>query len=903
MKNEMTSLPRWAERFLRTICPEELYEVIEGDIIQKYNRDVKRDGERKAAGKLYFNVIRFLRPGIILRRKFSVEVNALYMIRNYFTIAYRHLLRSRVFSLINIAGLSVGIMAFFLIIQYVSFELSYDRFYANTDEIYRVAYQQYEHGELKNTSARSYPGLRSLLKDNFPEIKAYTSFGKIPANTGFLFKSEGKIFNEAGGFINADTAFFHVFSSLLIRGNPDKVLLDKNNIILSESMATKIFGSKDPIGQRIERIDDHDEGDDYIVAGIFSDLPANAHLHANFVSFIENDWPDLPYWENPMIYTYITVKQPADPVAIATRLNHAIQKIEKENPQIKGSHFFLQPVAAIHLQSQLNDEFESNGSQTRVYMLLAIGMVILVIAWINYINIETARFTTRAREIGVRRVIGSGKRDLLMQFFVQFMCVTVLAFAVAVAGLWLVLPHFHYLTGIPIARFQLFTPAIWFGAIIIFFIGSCFTSLYPSLFLIRLNPVSALKSNIGRAGKSKMTRQYLVIAQFTVSLVLIAFLLVIDDQLEYMRISNRKIDLDQVITVRNPMAYSGQEIVNKHGDYKTLENILLQNPAITMMSTSSAVPGAEIGFTYVDEIKRNIGDPYDPTRYKTLFVGTNYIPLYGLKVLAGRNFEPLNVSERWIAPWEDKNWTTIMLNESAVKSLGFASPQEAVGQEVYFNRFDETEKFRIIGVVEDYHHEAIKKEVYPTIFSSNYDAFQQVYYSIRLRPGTDLQDAIAYIEKSWKTIFPDRPFEYFFLEEYYDQQFKSELYFSRIFSIFSGVALFIACLGILGISLFEAHIRSREISIRKVFGATMVNLLSLLSRGYVYMVIIAFFVAMPVTYFLASHWLAEYPVHIALHAGIFIIPAAILFAMMIAAISFQMIKSVRANPADTLKYE
>jgi putative ABC transport system permease protein len=371
-----------------------------------------------------------------------------------------------------------------------------------------------------------------------------------------------------------------------------------------------------------------------------------------------------------------------------------------------------------------------------------------------------------------------------------------------------------------------------------------------------------------------------------------------------MRISDKKFASDQVIAIRNPTAYSTEEVNIKNDYYRTLNTELEALASVRMLTSSSAIPGTEIGFTYVNLLKRQVNDPYDPTRYKTLFVDYNYIPFFSLKLLAGRNFDPPAPLSNWINPWEDEDWKTIILNERAIYALGFKSPEEAVDQLVEFENFgDDFEKHRIIGVIEDYHHEAVKREILPMILSPNYGSFQQVYYSVKLNAGADPYDAVTEVEKIWKKTFPDKPFEYFFLNDYYNTQFKSEIYFTRIFSVFSGIAIFIACLGVLGMTLFEANIRLKEISIRKVLGASVLNLVQLLSLDHVRVVLVSTGVAVPIAYLGATQWLRNYPFRITLSWEVFLIPLGVVVLVILLTSCFQILKAASTNPVNHLKDE
>lgn len=886
-----------ALKILKWLCPDHLYEEIEGDLIQKFNRERKIFSERKAKRRLLWNTLRFFRPGIILRNKFSFELNQLYMIQSYFKTAWRHLVRSKFLTLINVSGLAVGIAVFFFMAQYMSYEMSFDQFHNNGDKIYRIGLTRPASGE-NVSSARTFAGIRSLLKDNFTEVENYTAFYKTPANTGFLFRYKDKIYNEPGGILNADSAFFSVFPTLLAEGDFTSVLSSDHNLVISESMARKIFGDANPIGQTLERVDDYDKGTDFMITGVLKDIPQNSHIHANFIRHINDTRPDTEYWNEGLLFTYATLKKESDPELIATRINALLQKLEKDNPVIKGSSVILQPLTDIHLNSHFSDELEVNGNKTMLFILIGIGIVILVMAWINYLNLETSRFILRSGEISIRRIIGSGKSDLALQFLVEYICITILALLLAAFIIFLSAPYFSTLTEVPVTNLNFIHYKIWLMAFGVFIVGSAFVGSYPAFFLLNIKSLTIRK---GGQAHGNSLRRVLVGVQFAASIVLIACVFMISNQLDFMRAANTKFDHSHVIALRNATAYSNQELSSVYGSFKTFEQRLLQSPNVQAVANSSAVPGTEIGFSYVNLIKRNRDEAYDPMIYKTLFINDTYIETFGLTLLAGRNFQSVNESKQWVEPWLDKNWRTIILNESAVKQLGFDSPEKAINQFVDFKIFDAFEKYEIIGVIADYHHEAVKKEVFPTIFANNYNTFQNVYYSVKFSANTNPEESLALLKKAWKEVYPESPFEYFFLDTYYDQQFKSEIHFKGIYSLLASIAIFIASMGILGITAFEVTRRLKEISIRKILGASAVNLLLLLSTSHLRIILIATIVACPVFYLLANHWLASYPLRISISPLFIIIPFVGVATLVVIISILQTLKTVVANPIDHIK--
>lgn len=826
------------------------------------------------------------------------------MLTTHLKVAFRHLTRSKIFTLINVIGLAIGISAFLLIAHYISFQLSYDQFHTNKDYIYRIGLKRYENGELVETSAKTFSGVRMLLKQNFPEVQSVTGFYKIPANTGFLFRYQGKIYNETGGWLSSDSAFFTVFPSLLLHGNATTAMKEPNSIVISETVARKLFGDKDAVGQVLDRIDDHSEGGQFTIRGVIKDIPENAHFHATIIQQINDNRPEasVDLWGEGRLTTYVTFSEKIQPEAIEQKLNRLLHQLEKENKLIKDTEVYLQPITDIHLSSHCKDELEANGNKELLYLLGSVGFIILLIAWINYINLETSRFVSRTKEFSVRRVIGSGKLNLAAQYLTEYSCLTLGALILSVVIIVVFAPYSSDLTGVQLQRISLDQPFVWTIAAIVFMLGSIIAGIYPAIFLLKFDPVAALKGSVSKYRSGNKVRQTLVVFQFTVSIILVAFVITVQQQLDFMKLINKGIELETVVAIRNPTAYSNQELTTKHGEFETFQNKLLQYPTVRSLASSSAIPGSEIGFNYVNLIKRNIGDPYDPAVYKTLFVSSDFIDTYNIDLVAGNSFEvPANFNGT--TPWETANWSSVILNERAIRQLGFTSATEALNQEIYFEAFDEPLKCRIIGVIKDYHHEATKKEVYPTILFHNYATFQQVYFSVRLNEGSKPEESLSQIENTWKELFPDRPFDYFFLDEYYDRQFKSEVYFQKIFTLFAGIAIVVGCLGILGMTLFEMNSRLKEISIRKVLGASVLNITVLFSRTNVRLTAIASVLATPLIYILAQEWLSNYPERIQLTLWLAFLPVMIVMIIVLLVSGVQTIKTASANPVDHLRGE
>jgi putative ABC transport system permease protein len=893
-------------RILKWICPAHLYEEIEGDLIQRYNGDLKLSDRRNkstedriasAKRRLILNAICFFRPGILFRHRWKTDFNFIHMLQSYFKFSWRHLLKSKTFSLLNVTGLAVGIASFLTIMLYVDFEMRFDQFYTNKNEIYRVAYRQTRNGEVINEAAKNFLGLGYWMKNQFPEVEAYTLFWKIPANAKFLLYHNGKLFNEPGSRIVADSTFFNVFPSLLVKGRAETALKDAHSLIVSERIAAKIFGAENPIGKIIAASEYNQQ---YEITGVIKNTHENSHLVADFIvlhDYRADEGKDR--WEGPWRYTYVTLHNGVDAALFEHKLNDTFHAMPAQSARLKEVSLSLQPLTDIHLTSNYKDEIAPNGSLTLVQIMVIIACVILILAWINYLNLETSRFVTRAKEVGVRRIVGSTKTDLICQFVVEFFCVNAIAIVVAFGILGLGLPYIGVYTGMPFDQVHLFQPRILVSVLALFVTGLLLIGAYPAVLLSRIKLATTLKGKFTNEVKQGASRKIFLTFQFVSSMVLIAFVIVVYTQLEFMRTSNKKIEIEQVISILNPTVYSSQEENNVGegglANFTNFKNKLLQNSAVASVSSSSAIPGEAIGFTYVNLIKRNVADPYDPTSYKLLFIDYNFIDLFGLQLMAGRNYSPHN--------GEDEAWSTLVLNESAIKALDFKSPEDAIGEQIHFMVNDNWVKYKIIGVLADYHHQALKSNILPTIFFLNHNRGQQVYYSIKLNAGVQPREALVNIERAWKEIFPEKPFEYFFLDEYYDQQFKSEVHFGRIFTLFSGIAGFIACLGIFGMTLFELKAKVKEISIRKILGASATNVVVMFSRKNFRVVLISASIASPIIYYAASKWLSSYPIKVDVSPLFFLIPISAVFIVVAIISSIQVMRAAHLNPVDNLRHE
>lgn len=884
--------PLWIFRLLRRYCPPQLLEEIQGDLMQRFAHDCASLGEAKARRKLVWNAVRFFRPGILLRNPKSLSFNHPSMIRNYLRVGVRHLFRHRVFTAINIFGMTVGLSAFVLIAQYIDYELAFDRFHTNADQVVRMMYEKRKNGEVVHASSGTFFGAGDFAQQNFPEVRKVMRFYKWPAHTGVVLRTDGRIYNEKNYFF-ADSTFFELFTSLLVQGEPATCLDDHHSVVLSERASLRIFGTTDVLGKQFDRLDIKD----YVltVTGVFRDLPENSHFDADVIIPFDADWRSdkKDHWKFPSHWTYLLLDPGTDARSFEAKLNQAIQDEHGDIAEVKEAFVPVQRLTDIHFEGHASDEIKANGNEVTVYALGIAALAILIISWINYINLESARFLTRIREVGVRRVIGSSTRDLLVQFFIQYMILSLPVVVLAVGLIYFVQPLYSQITGVTLGLPSLESP-VWVAATAALMAGMLITGLFPVLTLTRLNPILSLKGKLSSGG-NLMSRRLLLTIQFSVSLVLMALLFVVTDQLTFMRENDQWSGLDRVLTFPNPTTYTRLEDSLRKEKFASFRNELLSHSTISDVTASSAIPGEEVGFTYENFTKRELTSPDDGIAYKVIFGDDSFIPVYNIKLLAGRNYSNDNA--------EDLNNNTIVLNESGVRALGFPSAQAALDQEIYFMVTFDWKKYRIVGVVEDYHHESVKEKVNPTILYFNLRTYQMAFYSVRIDDRARVTDAVASVEDARKKVWPEKSFEYTFMDQRFDQQYKAEIRLTAIFRLFSGVAILLACLGILGITLFESHARLKEIGIRKVLGASIINLIHLLTQSYVRIALIAGMIAAPLIFLAGQRWLNDYPVRIHLNIFFFVIPLAFLLTLVALSSVYQTYRAAAANPVDQLKHE
>ncbi len=804
------------------------------------------------------------------------------MIKNYFTSVWRYISKNKAFTSINLFGLVIGMTAFMLIVQYVVHELNYDDFWTNSDRVYRVQLDRYDKGELSTRWAAGCAGIGPDLYTNFPEVERYVRLHKSNA-----LLSYGDSFFKEEGVYYASQDFFSVFGIHLLSGADSSALKGLHKIVLSQSMAKKYFGNENPVGKTM-----HNNGkQEYLVTGVFQDLPENTHMaidallsfatYANLTG--KKNEAELNEWQWDGFLTYLLLRENVNAKALEEKLPaYALKRAGDDFKRFNsGMTFHLMKLKDIHLDSDFIGEFKPNGSRDTTYFLLVISALILVIAWINYINLSTAKSIERAREVGVRKVMGGFRWQLVQQFLVESFILNAAAVLIAIVAVILFTPWFNELAGREIGYLLFKQKLFWLWTLILIVGGAMLSGLYPAFVLSAFKPVEVLKGRFKNSGQGVFFRKGMVVMQFMSSVILIVGTYTVYNQINYMRSQKLGINIEQTVVLRSPNI-TDSTYDNK---FEVLKNRLTQHSEVTSVSGSTSIPGASPDWN-AGGIFRLSQREDEQKQYRVIMMDQDFIPLYGLEVASGRKFSA-DVSN------EDK---TVLLNESGARHMGFAKLEDALGDQINF--WGDT--FRIVGVVKNFRQESLKKDFEPLIF--RYNKAPHGFYSIKFNTS-NVKESLARFENDWKELFPGNPFNYFFLDEHYNKQYQADQQFGKIFGLFSGLAIFIACLGLFGLASLTAIQRTKEIGVRKVLGASISSILTLVSKEYLLLMGVSIALATPLSWWIMNSWLQEFANRIALSWWLFAIPSLVVVFIAFLTVSFHILRVARTNPVKSLRYE
>jgi len=808
------------------------------------------------------------------------------MIKNYFKIAFRNLMRGRFISFINLFGLTIGITCCLLILAYIINELSFDKYNKNAKEIYRVtrSFNNPETGAVNLNLSTIAPPFGPLLQQDFPAIKKIT---RLLDNSPAPLKYGDKLFNEPNVFF-ADENIFDVFDVNLVKGDPKKALNDPFTVMLTEDAAQKYFGKEDAIDKLIKL----DNRFDLRVTAVYKAFPANAHVHPGMMISFSTLKDSAIYGEqglrtnfgNNAFFTYLLLPKGFNAATLEAQfpafLNKNMpQRMSKYKPS-QGTALALQKLTDIHLRSHTDFEAEENGDINRVYIFSAIALFILFIACINYMNLSTARSALRAKEIGIRKTIGALRKEIIAQFLSESVLTAWIAMILAFVITWLTLPLLSSLSGQQLSINVLLNWKILTAIFFIPFVVGFISGIYPALFMSSFRPVKVLKGLFKAGGSSISFRKVLVTAQFAISIILLISTAIVFKQLNYMQQKSLGFNKDRIITLPyNPVL---------DDKFAAFRSDLLANNNIKDAARSSRIPTGRLLDNMGASISR--GDSLVPINADIKFVQAdeNFVTTYGIKMVAGKDF-----SKNYAA-----DTSAFLINEAAVKTLGLKSNEDAIGKPMGYGQ----RKGNIVGVINDFHFESMHQKITPIILivANSPNSYGRI--SIKLNTA-NIPAALTFIESTWKKFLPETPYEYDFLDTNFKKLYESEQKQATIFTIFACIAIFIACLGLFGLSAFSITQRIKEIGIRKVLGASTGSIVSLLSGDFLKLVALAAIIAFPIAWYAMDNWLRDFAYRTSISWWIFIAAGIIAASIALFTISFQAIKAALANPVKNLRTE
>ena len=803
------------------------------------------------------------------------------MIKNYLTTAFRNLWRVKFFSIINILGLAIGIAGCLLILQYVTYELSYDKFHDDHENIYRVQYNSYKNGDCLFKCAAAVPAVGPAMKDNFPEVLEYAR--AFPISGVITYKD--KNFRESKMQI-ATPSFIQMLSFPLVIGDQNTSLSDVNTVVITEEIAKKYFGDEDPIGKTLTWNGEYN----FAVTGVLKDVPHNSHIKFGLLFSYRtlnelSDQQSETAWGWYDFNTYIKLAPGTDPLVFQNKFQEWLENEKKEEWEKRNGkkEFILQPISDIHLYSDLLQESQpqENGDGDSVYFLLIIAFFILFIAWVNFINLSTSRSIDRAKEVGIRKVVGATKAQLIRQFTFESLILNVFAALISILLVAILIPSFNQLMDSRLS-FNLLTESnFWIALLILFFLGAFLSGLYPAFVLSSYKPVLVLKGKFSTNKKGILLRKGLVIFQFTASIFLITGTLTVYDQLQFMKNHDLGVNIDQTIVLRAPSVTDSLFATKSN----TFKNEVLNLSQVKNFTAATNVPGDEI--FWANGI-RKAEETSDQSKVIYLIgMDDNYIPTFDLEVIAGRNFSKEYGTDD----------SAVIINENAIHYLGFENAKDALNCKLRLNGKNRP----IVGVINNYNQLSLKTATIPLLF-----LYQPVnnnrFFSIKINSDNP-HASIDQLRDKWQEFFSGNPFDYFILDKFYNKQYKNDVKTANAAGIFAILAIIIACLGLFALAALSMLQRTKEIGIRKVLGAGVSNISLILSMEYLKLIILSILIAAPISYFILEKWLENFAYRINIGWEAFVLSAVIITVIAFISISYQLIRTTKVNPIDTLKYE
>lgn len=806
------------------------------------------------------------------------------MFLNYLRIALRTLMKFKAYAVINLAGLALGLATGMFVLMYVLDETSYDAFHAHAGRIYRVCTDivDIKSGAVSGSIETNGWPIGQLLKEDYPEVEevAYIKDGRD------LFVNQGeKRFEE--GWYYASEDFLRIFSFPLIEGNADNALTQPNSVVITRSMEKKYFGDQPALGKPLSFVDTLS----FVVTGVLEDIPARSHMQfdmlISFATYYTEINPGFAYddgWGNLNVRNYILLREDADVQSFFANAHDIYMNHVKEGMEKWGMYMYVdfEPLRDVYLKSERGNGMGPSGSIERVYLVSGIAVFVILLACINFVNLTTARSVHRAREVGLRKVVGSSRRALIRQFLGESLILTLLSFVMAIVLVQLLMPLFNQLVGKDYTPGILLRPEL-IGGMALLIIGIAFLAgFYPAVVMSGMRPAQVLKGKAHMPAGGTGLRRSLVVFQFIISTILIVGTVVVVSQLDYMK--NRDLGFygDQVLVI-NTSHIRSRDFPNP----ATFKNELKDLAMVSNVTFTNAVPGHP---GWVGQWARPAEKSPDETiGTEYMAIDEDFVSTLGLTLIAGHNFDPARPAEL------DEG---LLVNETTVKMMGWEDAESAIGKEI-----DSPSKYpagTVIGVVKDYHEFGLQKDIYP--MAMDYNPRYGRYYAVKFNTAAT-GDMLSGLQQIWRKHFPGYDFDYFFLDKDFERQYQSEQRLARVFAVFASMTILIAVIGLVGLVSFMVVSRTKEIGVRKILGANMASITGLLSREFVYLVLIANLIAVPLAWYLWNRWLEEFAFRTHIGAGVFLLAAAAGLVIAVGAVSAQTVRAARVNPVKTLRYE
>ena len=800
------------------------------------------------------------------------------MLRHYYNTAIRNLLRNRLFTVINILGLSISMAIFLALTSYVSYQFSYDKFYPGGEQIYRIDYFEYQQGQPVLESARTHDRTAFLVHEYVPEVEAVT---RVYNEKAYVFTEDIRIVDQ--DMLFADSSFLKVFPIKLISGDPETALKAPHTLMISKSQARVYFREEDPMGKTIF----FNEHLPFVITGVFEDIPENSSMDYDFLL----SWSTMTYngwvtregnFETPWTFTFVKLRPQASDVP---KVNGALTKLVSDHMrslQLKGhtATHQLRAYEELHTSRDLSGEIKPGVNRSLLYALLSLAVFILVAAWINFINLSVARSLERAGEIGVRRVFGATRSSISAQFVSEAIILAIVTFATGFGLYYLLTTTFSEL----IFNQLTVEPPGWKMMLLYFagFITSMvLIAFYPAHFVSRFKPALILKNKlISGRGSAGLLQQGLMVFQLFLAVAIVGVTIIASRQVNFMRDFDSGFNVKGTITLRAPASTNSDSL--RYTRYTSFRSEVLQMPQFTSGTASMNIPGQEIRFH--DESVHAVGSINEKKQsFWVMMIDEGYQQTFGMTLVAGRNFN------------EQERGNTCIINESAAKALGYSNPQDAVNTEIITN---DQKKHTIVGLWKDYHHQSIRKSVDPILFFYRHP-WEYGYYSFGVQ--TRNNEYLSSLEKIWNKHYPNDQFIFYFMDSFFEEQFRADELFGRLLSLFSIISILVASLGLFGMASLAIVKRTKEIAVRKVLGATVPNLLVLLSRHYLRLILVGCAFAFPLAYMIMSKWLEQFAYKITIEWWMILLPGILVLATTLVTIATRAIRAALANPAQSLR--